>query len=109
VKLVEFMTSAEAQETWASEAGRLPSNKAAARSEIITEDPIKAGSVDQLSKGRSLLSVPEMYCAWRAMRAPLAGVMDGAVTPRAASQAMQDEAERCIMDMNAEETLGEGP
>jgi arabinogalactan oligomer/maltooligosaccharide transport system substrate-binding protein len=103
VKFVEFMTSAQAQEGWASKAGRLPSSKEAARSEVITQDPIKSASVDQLSKGRGLQSIPEMYCAWGAMRAPLAGVMDDKMTPDAASQAMQEEAERCIADMNAEE------
>jgi arabinogalactan oligomer/maltooligosaccharide transport system substrate-binding protein len=103
VKFVEFMTSAEVQETWASKAGRLPSSKEAARSEVITQDPITSGSVDQLSKGRGLQSVPEMYCAWGAMRAPLAGVMDGTMNPTMASQAMQDEAERCIEELNAEE------
>jgi maltose-binding protein MalE len=104
VKFVEFMTSARAQETWASKAGRLPSSKEAARSEVITQDPIKVGSVDQLSKGRGLQSVPEMYCAWSAMRTPLASVMDGTMNPTRASEAMQDEAERCIEDMNAGET-----
>jgi cyclopropane fatty-acyl-phospholipid synthase-like methyltransferase len=59
-----------------------------------------------LSKGHGLQSVPEMYCAWGAMRAPLASVMDGAMTPTAASQAMQDEAERCIADMNADPGQG---
>jgi len=108
VKFVEFMTSSGAQETWASKTGRLPSNKEAVSSEVITQDPIKSGSVDQLSKGRGLQSVPEMYCAWGAMRAPLASVMDGAMTPTAASQAMQDEAERCIADMNAADS-GQGP
>jgi arabinogalactan oligomer/maltooligosaccharide transport system substrate-binding protein len=103
VKFIEFMTSAEAQEAWVSKAGRLPSSKVAAKSEVITQDAINLGSVDQLSKGRGLQSVPEMYCAWGAMRAPLAAVMDGTMTPTAASQAMQEEAERCIADMNAEE------
>jgi arabinogalactan oligomer/maltooligosaccharide transport system substrate-binding protein len=103
VKFVEFMTSAAAQETWASKAGRLPSSKEAAGSDVITQDPITAGSVDQLSKGRGLQSVPEMYCAWGAMRAPLAGVMDGTMDPTTAGQLMQDEAERCIDGLNAEE------
>jgi arabinogalactan oligomer/maltooligosaccharide transport system substrate-binding protein len=103
VKVVEFMTSAEAQEAWASKAGRLPSSKEAAGGEVITQDPIKLGSVDQLSKGRGLQSVPEMYCAWDAMRDPLAGVMDDTMTPSEAAQVMQGEAERCIADMNAEE------
>jgi arabinogalactan oligomer/maltooligosaccharide transport system substrate-binding protein len=76
VKFVEFMTSAQAQESWASKAGRLPSSKEAAGSEVIAQDAIKLGSVDQLSKGRGLQSVPEMYCAWDAMRDPLAGIMD---------------------------------
>jgi arabinogalactan oligomer/maltooligosaccharide transport system substrate-binding protein len=102
-KLVEYMTSAEAQEAWASKAGRLPSSKEAAGSEVITQDPIRLGSVDQLSKGRGLLSVPEMYCAWDAMRDPLAEVMDDTLTPAEASQLMQDDAERCLADMNAGE------
>jgi hypothetical protein len=50
-----------------------------------------------------LQSVPEMYCAWGAMRAPLAGVMDGTMDPTTAGQLMQDEAERCIDGLNAEE------
>jgi len=105
VKFMEFMTSASAQEMWTAKAGRLPSDKKAARSEVIIQDPIKSGSVDQLSKGRGLESTPEMYCAWGSMRAPLAGVMDGTVTPTAASGAMQEEAERCIADMDT----GEAP
>jgi arabinogalactan oligomer / maltooligosaccharide transport system substrate-binding protein len=107
VKFVEFMTSAGAQEAWASKAGRLPSNQEAAKSEVIVQDPVKAGSMDQLSKGHGLLSVPEMYCAWSAIRAPLAGVMDGSMIPAAAGQAMQDEAERCIASMNVADT-GQG-
>ena len=108
VKFVEFMTSAQAQEAWASKAGRLPSSREAAKSEVITQDPIRSASVDQLSKGRGLQSVPEMYCAWGAMRAALAEVMDGKTTPDAASQVMQEEAERCIADMDAEEAPGVG-
>jgi maltose-binding protein MalE len=108
VKFVEFMTSAEAQEAWASKTGRLPSSREAAGSEIIIQDPITSGSVNQLSKGRGLQSVPEMYCAWDAMRVPLAEVMDGTSTPAEASQVMQSDAERCIADMNAEEPPNEG-
>jgi arabinogalactan oligomer / maltooligosaccharide transport system substrate-binding protein len=104
VKLMEFMTSARAQEMWTERAGRLPSSKEAARSEDVAQDPISAGSVDQLSKGRGLESTPEMYCAWGAVRAPLASVMDGTETPSAASEIMQEEAERCIVDMDTEET-----
>jgi hypothetical protein len=43
------------------------------------------------------------------MRAPLADVMDGKMTPDAASQAMQEEAERCIADLNELEAPDEGP
>jgi arabinogalactan oligomer/maltooligosaccharide transport system substrate-binding protein len=107
VRFIEFMTSAKAQEVWASETGRLPSSKVAARSEVIAQDPIMSASVDQLSKGRGLQSVPEMYCAWDAMRVPLAGVMDGIMTPAEAGQAMQDEAERCIAEMKADEAPAE--
>jgi arabinogalactan oligomer/maltooligosaccharide transport system substrate-binding protein len=108
VKFLEFMTSAQSQETWAADAGRLPSNKEAAGSKVITEDPIKSGSVTQLSKARGLEATPEMYCAWDAVRAPLSSVMDGTLTAAAASEAMQQAAERCIADMDSGETPAQG-
>jgi len=40
-----------------------------------------------------------MFCAWHAMRAPLANVMDGAMTSSDGAQEMQSEAESCINEM----------
>lgn len=108
VEFVEFMTSTPAQEAWIERAGRLPSRVEAARSPLIADDPILAGSVDQLSKGRGLWAVPEMYCAWRAMREPLAGVMDGSLAPADAATAMQAAAEECIRDMELEDVPAGG-
>jgi arabinogalactan oligomer/maltooligosaccharide transport system substrate-binding protein len=102
LKFMEFMTSATAQETWVTETGRLPSDRVAAASEVITQDPIEAGAVAQLDKGRGLESIPEMYCAWGATRDPLSAVMDGTMTPEMASQAMQVAAEQCIAGMDSD-------
>jgi arabinogalactan oligomer/maltooligosaccharide transport system substrate-binding protein len=109
VQFMDFMTSAAVQETWAAETGRLPSNTQAAGSEVITQDPIKFGEVDQLRRSRGLQSLPEIYCAWSAMRVPLAAVMDGTMAPDAAAEAMQGEAERCVAEMDAGVTPEEGP
>ncbi len=108
VQFVEFMTSSPVQEEWIAKAGRLPSSKDAARSQIVADDPILAGSVDQLSKGRALWAVPEMFCAWRAMRDPLAGVMDGSLGPPDAAAAMQLAAEECVRAMELDEVPAEG-
>jgi arabinogalactan oligomer/maltooligosaccharide transport system substrate-binding protein len=109
VQFMEFMTSAGVQETWTAQTGRLPSNTQAAGSEVITQDPIKVGEVDQLRRGRGLQSLPGVYCAWTAMRVPLAAVMDGTMVPDAAAETMQQEADRCVAEMDAGETPDQEP
>ena len=47
-RFVEFMTSADAQGQWLAKMKRLPSDKAAAQSELITDDPILAAAMMQL-------------------------------------------------------------
>ena len=95
-RFVEYMTGAEAQDKWLETLGRLPSNKQSAQSDAIKDDPLLAGAMAQLARGRGIPSVPAMYCAWDAMRSPLEGVMAGELSPVEASQQMQDVTVQCM-------------
>jgi len=98
-QFVAYMTSAEAQRQWVEKMTRLPSHKEVARSDLIASDPLLAGSMDQLSKGRGLPAALEMRCAWDAMRPNLEEVMANTMAPAEAAQAMQERALQCVAEM----------
>ena len=100
-KLVEYMTSADVQTQWLEKMKRLPSNQEVAKNPVIQSDPILAGSMDQLSKGRGMPAAPEMRCAWDAMRPNLEAVMAESATPADAAAAMQENAVKCVADMGS--------
>jgi maltose-binding protein MalE len=95
------MTSAQAQTAWLEKMGRLPSNQEVAKSPRITQDPILAGSMDQLSKGRGLPPAPEYRCAWQGMSKYLEGVMSGKVAVQNAPKLMQTEADACVTELRS--------
>jgi arabinogalactan oligomer/maltooligosaccharide transport system substrate-binding protein len=78
---------------------RLPALKAALDAPIIGEDPILAGSADQMVVGTPMPTVPQMRCIWDAIRPQLEGVMADSVTPEDAAAEMQTSAEICIEDL----------
>jgi len=96
---VEYMCSKEVQKQWLEKFKRLPSNKELQNDPAITSDPILAGSMAQLQKGRGMPAAPEMRCAWDAMRPNLEAVMADSTTPEEAAAKMQDEATRCVQEM----------
>jgi arabinogalactan oligomer/maltooligosaccharide transport system substrate-binding protein len=98
---VEYMTSADVQTQWLVKMQRLPSNQEVAKNPSIKSDPILAGSMDQLSKGRGMPAAPEMRCAWDAMRPNLEAVMAESATPADAAAAMQANAVQCVADMGS--------
>ena len=100
-KFVEYMTSADVQTKWLETMKRLPSNQEVAKNPMIQSDPILAGSMDQLSKGRGMPAAPEMRCAWDAMRPNLEAVMAESATPADAAAAMQENAVQCVADMGS--------
>ncbi len=96
---IRYMTSDEVQEQWLTKFKRLPSSKQVAETaKAIKDDPILAGSMEQLSHGRGMPAAPQMRCAWDAMRPNLEAVMADQMTPEEAAKAMQESAEQCVQE-----------
>ena len=104
-KFIEFMTSDDVQNQWLTEFKRLPSSKNVAETaKAIKDDPILAGSMEQLSHGRGMPAAPQMRCAWDAMRPNLEAVMADQSTPADAAKAMQESADQCVKESGFEST-----
>jgi len=103
-RFVEFMTSTEAQQQWLEKMHRLPSDKEAARSELITKDPILSGAMAQLRVARGVPPALEMACAWQGIDKYLPRVMADSITPEDAAPAMQTIADACVDDMTISPT-----
>ncbi|MBE3598552.1 MAG: extracellular solute-binding protein [Limnochordaceae bacterium] len=95
-KLVDFFISPENQVFFATKFQRLPSVAAVLKDPKIANDPILKGSSDQMVVGKPMPTVPEMRCAWDAMRPNLEAVMAGQMKPEDAAAAMQQAAEQCV-------------
>jgi arabinogalactan oligomer/maltooligosaccharide transport system substrate-binding protein len=100
-QFVAAMTAAPAQTAWLEKMARLPSHREVAKNPKITADPLLAGAMDQLSKGRGLPPAAEMRCAWQGMSKYLEGVMTGKVTPQNAPRLMQTEADACVTELRS--------
>jgi len=97
--LLEFLTSAESQLEWTKVLGTIPSNLEARESNIVTDDPIIAASIEQLELGRPMPVAPELRAIWDAMRPPYQSVLGGSMTPERAAREMQSLAVRKIAEM----------
>lgn len=98
-RFVEFMISAEAQQRWLADLGRLPSLKDAGIAGQLAADPLLAGSVAQLRVARGVPPALEMACAWQGLGAYLPAVMAGQLSPDDAPPQMQAEADACVEEM----------
>jgi maltose-binding protein MalE len=98
IKFIDFMTSTAAQELFV-ENNFLPSNDQAYGLPQIQNDPIMKGSAEQLRNGKAMPVVPEMRGIWDAVRPALQSVMSDDLTPEAAAEQMQKEAEENIKSM----------
>jgi len=98
IKFIDFMTSTAAQELYVDN-NFLPSNDHAYGLPQIQNDPIMKGSAEQLRKGKAMPVVPEMRGIWDAVRPALQSVMSGDLSPEAAAEQMQKEAEENIKSM----------
>ncbi len=103
-KFVDTMTAAPAQTAWLEKTARLPSNREVAQNPKITTDPLLAGAMAQLSKGRGLPAAEEMRCAWQGMSKYLEGVMAGTVAVQDAPELMQAEADACVSELPSQPT-----
>ncbi len=100
VKFIEFLTSEEAQNMFIENNMLLPANKNAYDHPLITDDPIMAGSAEQLQNGRPMPVVAEMRAIWDAIRPSLQRVMGGDLDPADAPARMQRRAVDTIEDMH---------
>jgi len=93
---IDFVTSEENQLNMVKTLKRLPALKTALQNELITKDPILAGSALQMTYGTPMPTVIEMRCNWDAMKPEMQAVLANQKTPEAAAKAMQPAAEACI-------------
>jgi maltose-binding protein MalE len=98
IKFIDFMTSTAAQELYVDN-NFLPSNDQAYGLPQIQNDPVMKGSAEQLRNGKAMPVVPEMRGVWDAVRPALQSVMSDDLTPEAAAEQMQKEAEENIKSM----------
>lgn len=95
-RLVDFFVSQENQVLFATKYQRLPSVQAVLNDPKIASDPILKGSSEQMVVGKPMPVVPEMRCAWDAIRPNQEAVMAGQMRPQDAAAAMQQAAEQCV-------------
>jgi maltose-binding protein MalE len=101
LRFATFMTSAQSQEAWLTRMGRLPSNRETLDRARNGADPLIAGAARQLLHARGLPPAQQMPCIWPAMSPALKDLMAGAKSPEAAAAAMQADAMRCALELNA--------
>lgn len=100
-QFVAYMTAAPAQTAWLEKAGRLPSQAEVAKNPKIAADPLLAGAMDQLSKGRGLPPAAEMRCVWQGLNKYLESVLAGSVAAQTAPKLMQAEADACLKELRS--------
>jgi arabinogalactan oligomer/maltooligosaccharide transport system substrate-binding protein len=95
---IQYATSKPAQLLWPAETGwgvKLPALLEAFNDPVVQADPILKASADQASIGRVMPTSPSLGCVWEAMVDPLQLLWDDLITPQAAAEAMQADAEQC--------------
>ena len=97
--LLSWLTSYEVQTELARTMSVLPSDLEARKLPEFDTDPVMIASRDQIDKGRLMPIIPEMRAIWDAMRPGYQDVMNGAKTPAAAAEYMQDRAVTTIERM----------
>jgi arabinogalactan oligomer / maltooligosaccharide transport system substrate-binding protein len=100
VDFIRWSTNEENQLEMVRELARLPGLLAALDDPIITEDPILAGSAEQMELGVPMPEILEMRCVWDAMKPEMIAVLNNTTTPENAARNMQGAAEACIRTLN---------
>jgi arabinogalactan oligomer / maltooligosaccharide transport system substrate-binding protein len=99
VAFIEYVSTDEVQTRLITELVRLPGSRSALENDLITDDPILAGSAAQMERGVPMPSVLEMRCNWDAMKPEMQAVLAGSTSPEDAAARMQSAAELCIEDL----------
>jgi arabinogalactan oligomer/maltooligosaccharide transport system substrate-binding protein len=96
---INWVTSEEQQLEQVRVLNRLPANLTALENELVTDDPILAGSAEQMAAGAGMPAVLEMRCNWDSMKPEMAAVLSGAKDPETAATDMQSASETCISQL----------
>ncbi len=96
---VEFATNEANQLDMVTKLSRLPALKVALENELITSDPILAGSAGQMQNGTPMPIVLEMRCIWDSAKPEMQAVLNGQSTPEDAAAKMQSSAETCVSQL----------
>jgi arabinogalactan oligomer/maltooligosaccharide transport system substrate-binding protein len=97
VKLfVNWIEDKQQQVSFTKTLNRLPALTEASTDPVVSGNALLKGSFDQMSVGRPMPVVPEMRCAWDAIRPNLEAVMGDKAKPADAAKSMQSAADDCI-------------
>ncbi|MBI5883697.1 MAG: extracellular solute-binding protein [Elusimicrobia bacterium] len=98
-RFVEFYTNPENQIGQVKALMRLPALSEAARSKVITDDPILRASMEQILVGKPMPMATEMRAVWDSARPHLGRAVNRKATPQEAAAKMQSEAVSKIKEM----------
>jgi arabinogalactan oligomer / maltooligosaccharide transport system substrate-binding protein len=96
---ITFATSEENQLKMVADLKRLPALKSALGNELITGDPLLAGSAEQMTHGVPMPIVLEMRCVWDGWKPEMQAVLTDTKTPEDAAAAAQAAAVTCISQL----------
>jgi arabinogalactan oligomer/maltooligosaccharide transport system substrate-binding protein len=99
VDFINFATNNDNQLEMVKTLSRLPALKTALEDPLITEDPILAGSAEQMTYGVPQPTVLEMRCNWDSMKPEMQSVLAGTKDAETAAADMQTSAETCISQL----------
>lgn len=97
---IRFMLSYDQQKALAAQTGIMPARTALRDDPVIADNPIMAGSLDQIEVGKPMPVVPELRAIWDSMRPFYQAVLGGTISSDEAATKMQETAERKIAEMN---------
>lgn len=97
---VRHMTAPNTQRRLVDRLRMLPVRRSLETDPLFQADPTLAASQRQLESGRLMPVVTELRAVWDGMRPGYQAVLGGSLTPAAASQQMQADAERFIATMH---------
>jgi arabinogalactan oligomer / maltooligosaccharide transport system permease protein len=100
LKLLQYLISDSVQKRFVTEIGVIPTSLALRRDSAYLSRPHMVQSLAQLEVGRPMPIIPELRAVWDAMRPAYQSVLGGTLSPEAAAQQMQRDAENKIREMN---------
>ena len=97
--LLRYLLSEEVQLVTTRKLKTIPSHLKVRQHPDVLNDAILRKSMEQIEVGRLMPVAPEMRAIWDAMRPAYQMVLNGTLSPEAAAEKMQKDAEKLIRDM----------